>query len=129
MFAKRTIDELGHLWLRVFLLQSTGYATVDVGHLEALDTVVGDVGHEVDIVDVELALLLSLGKDLAEQLYLGQVEMLAHLLDHPDVAEELGAQVSVAHHRLANHVQVGVDELDDLLMGTDLAGSHLIELV
>ena len=106
-----------------------GDAAVDVGHFEALDAVVGDVGHEVDVVDVELAVLLALGVDLTEQFDLGVVEVLAHFLDHPNVAEELGSEVAVADDGLADHVQVGVDELDDLLLGTDALGGYLVELV
>ena len=106
-----------------------GDTSVDVRHLKTFDTVVRDVGHELYVVDVELAVFFSFGIDLAEELDLCVVEVFAHFLHHPDVAEELGTEVTVSDHRLSDHAQVGVDELDDLVLRTDLAGCHLVELV
>ena len=106
-----------------------GNAAVDVRHLEALDTIVGDVGHQIDIVDVELAVILALAEHLAEQFNLGIVEITAHLLDHPDVTEELRTQITIAHHRLANHAQMHVNQFDDFLLRGDTLGCHLVKLV
>ena len=55
--------------------------------------------------------------------------MLAHLLYHPDVTEELSTQVTVAHHRLSDHAQMGVDQLDDFILWADLTGCHLVEFI
>ena len=124
-----TIDYLGHLGLGVFLLHAMGDTAVDIRHFETLDTLVGDVGHEVDVVDVELTVFLTFRIDLTEEFDLSVVEMLAHLLYHPDVTEELSTQVTIAYYRLTDHAQVGVDQFDDLVLRTDLTGGHLVEFV
>ena len=115
MLAQRAIDKLGHLGLGVLLGVAMSYAAVDIRHLKTFDAIVRDVGNKVHVVNIELALLFSLGKDLAEKLHLSTVETLAHLLHHPDVTEEFGTEVSVTNDRLTNHGQMRVDQLDDLL--------------
>ena len=129
MLPQSAVDELGHLRLGVLLAHAMRDAPIYIRYFEALDAIVGDVGHQVHVFNVELAVLLAFGKHLAEQLHLSQVEMLAHLLDHPDVAEELGPQIAVAHHSLTDHAQVGVNQLDDLLLRADLAGGNLVKFV
>ena len=104
-----------------------GYAPIDVGNFKTLDAVVGDVGHEVYVVNIELAVFLSLRVDLTEKLDFLVIEILAYLLYHPDVSEKLGTQVSVTHNGLANHVQVSVNQLNHFLLRTNALGCHLVE--
>ena len=106
-----------------------GDTAIDIGYFKAFDTIVGDVGHQIDVVDVELAVFLSFGIDFAEELDLCVIEVFTHFLNHPDVTEEFGTQVTIAHHRLTDHTQMGVNQLDDLVLRTDLTGSHLVKLV
>ncbi len=42
------------------------YATVNVRHLESLDTIMGDVGNKVDVVNVKLSVFLALGINCAK---------------------------------------------------------------
>ena len=127
--AQCAIDHLGHHRPRGLLGQPVAQPPVDERHLQALDAVVGDVGDQIDVVDVKLAVGLGFGIDLAEEFDLVLVEVLAHLLHLPDVAEELRAQVAVADDGLLDHAQMGVDELDDLVLGTDLLVGHFVQLV
>ena len=60
------IDEFGYLWLSVFLPHTVGNASVDIRYFKALDTIMADICHQIYILYVELAVFLSLGKDLAE---------------------------------------------------------------
>ena len=127
--SQRTVDYLSHLRLGVFLLHAVCYSTIYIRYFESLDTVVGDIGHQVNIVNIELTVFLTFGIYLTEELNLSIVEVAAHLLYHPDVAEELGTQVSVAYYGLTNHAQVGVDKLNNLILGADFACCHLVQLV
>ena len=74
-----TIDHLCHLGLRVLLLHTVRDTSVDIRHFQALDTIVGDVGHQFNVVDVKLSVFLAFGIYLAEQFYFLVIEMLAHL--------------------------------------------------
>ena len=84
-------------------------SSVDIRYFESLDTIVSDVGHKVDVVDIKLALQLSLGIYCAEEVDLVLVEILPHLLHHPYISEELGTQVAVAHHHFLYHTEMRVD--------------------
>ena len=61
VFAEGAIDNLRHLRLRVLLSHSVCDAPVDIRYFEALNTIVGDVGHKIYVVNIELALLLAFG--------------------------------------------------------------------
>ena len=102
---------------------------IDERHLKSLDAVVGDVGNQFNVVDVELAFGLTLGIHFAEQFYLVLVKVLAHLLNHPYIAEESSTQVSVAHHRLLDSGKMGVDEFNNLVLRLYPLGSHLVHAV
>ena len=67
--------------------------------------------------------------DLAEKFQLILVEVLARLLHHPNVAEELRSQVAVTHHGLLNHAQVGIYKFDNLVLRADVFGRYLVQLV
>ena len=87
--AEGTIDDLGHLRLSVLLSHTVRDTPVYIRYFEALNTIVGDVGHKIYVVNIELALLLAFGIDLAEEFDFCVVKALANLLHHPDIAEEL----------------------------------------
>ena len=129
LLSKCTIYELGYLRLGGLFSHAAGYASVDIRYLQSFDTIVRDICHKVHILNVKLATFLSFSKYLAEQFYLGIVKMTAHLLYHPDITEELCTQVSIAYHSLTNHAQMGVNQFDNLVLGTDFASSYLIEFV
>ena len=101
-----TIDHLCYLGLRIFLLHSVCDTSVNIRYFQSLDTIVGDVGHKIHIVDVKLTIFLTFRIDLTEEFDFGIVKMLTHLLYHPDVTEELCTQVAVSDHRLADHTQI-----------------------
>ena len=88
-----------------------------------------DVGNKIDILNIEFPVGLSLCIHLAEKLYFVLVEVLAHLFHHPYIAEELGSEVSVAHHRLANHAQVRVNQFYNLVLRPCFLRRHLVEAV
>ena len=101
----------------------------DIWHFQSLDAIVGDVGYEFHVVDVELSFALAVGIHLAEEFYLILVEMLPHLLHHPDVAKEGGSQITVSHHGFLYHAQMGVYQFDDLVLRPDIPRRHLVKLV
>ena len=100
---------------------------IDERNFQALDTIVGDVGHQVNIVDVKLTGILALAIDTTEDFDFILIKVLSHLLHHPDVAEKLSAQITITHHSLLNHTEMGIDEFDDLVLRTHLAVGHLIQ--
>ena len=126
---QRTIDHLGYLGFRILLFHTMRDTSVDIRYFQSLDTIVGDVGHEIHIVDVKLSVFLTFRIDLTEEFDLCIVKMLAHLLYHPDITEEFCTQVTISHHRLTNHTQVGIDQFDDFVLWTDFARCHLVKLV
>ena len=123
------IDELSHKRFAGFGGHAVTKSAIDERHLETFNAIVGDVGGEINVVDVKFAIGLGFGKDFAEEFHLVFIEVFPDLFDHPDVAKEGGTQVSVAHDCLLDHAQVGVDELDDLLLRPNLALGHLVHLV
>ena len=91
MLAQGAINHLRYQGLAGLFGQAVAQATIDEGHLKALDAIMGDVGHKIHIVDVKLAVGLAVGVNLTKQFDLVLVEVLANLFHRPDVAEKLGA--------------------------------------
>ena len=104
-------------------------AAIDEGHLEAFDTIVGDVGYEVNVFNVKFAIGLAFGIYFSEQFYLVFIKVFAHLFYHPYIAEKLGAKVAVAHHRFAYHTKVGIYQLYNFVLWAYLHRRYLIEFV
>lgn len=116
--AQRAIHHLGNKGLACLGRHAVAETAADIRHFEALDTIVSYVGHQLNIVNVELAVELSVGINLAEQLYLVLVKVFSYLLNHPYISEKGRAKIAVAHHGLLNHVQMGVNKLDNLVLRT-----------
>ena len=51
------------------------------------------------------------------------------LFYHPDIAEKLCTQITIANDSFLYHTQMGIYKLDNLILRPDLLGSHLIKLV
>ena len=104
-----TIDNFCHERARGFFRQSVSQTTIDKRHFKNFDTIVRNVGHESYVFNIKLTVGFRIRIDLAEKLQFVLIEILTHFLHHPDVAKEFSTQVSVAHHCLTNHIQMGVD--------------------
>lgn len=115
--AQCTVDHLGHERTTHLFCHAVAQTPIYIRNLKPLDAIMGDVGNKVDVVYVELAFGLAIGIDLAEELYFVFVKLLAHLLDHPYVAEELGPEIAVAYNGFFDHAQMGVYQLYDLSCG------------
>ena len=129
LVAQRTVDDFLHERFACLFGEPMAEPSVDKRYFQSLDTIMSDVGNKIHVVNVELSVSLSVGIYFSEKFNLVLVEILAHFLHRPDVTEELGAQVAVAHHRFLDHAQVSVDELHDLVLRPNLFRGHLVELV
>lgn len=95
VLAQRSIDDLGHKGTARLLRQSVTQTAIDERHLKAFDAIVGDVGHQLYIVDIKLAIGFPLRIHFAEELDLILVKVLAYLLYRPDVTEEFGPEITI----------------------------------
>ena len=59
---------------------TVGYATIYIRYFKTLYTIVRDVGYQINVLNIELTIFLSFGKDLTEQLYLCIIEVLSRLI-------------------------------------------------
>ena len=89
----------------------------DVGHFEAFEGVVQDVGCHVDFGDGEEAFVDAVSEDVTEDFGLSEVEFFACFLHAPDVAEEGGAEGAIAEDDGFDGVEAHVDVGDELFVG------------
>ena len=104
-----TIHNFRNERLAGFLGQSMAKTTVNKRYFEAFYTIVRNIGHKPHVVNIKFSVGLALGINLTEKLHLVLVKVFPHLLYGPDVAEKLGTKVAIAHYRLTNHGEMGVD--------------------
>ena len=81
--AQGSIHDFGHERFAHFLSHAVSESPIDIRHFKSLNTIVSDVGHKVDIVDIKFALQLSLGINLSEKVDFVFVEIFSHLLTLP----------------------------------------------
>ena len=92
---------------------------IDIWHLKALDTIVCDIGHKVDIVNVELSLLFAVGIYFSEE---GDFLLINRngLWDLPKGHQEAGEDIrTTAMREVQEETGVMQLELRDLICITD----------
>ena len=92
--------------------------TIDIRNLESFDAIMDDVNRHTNICDIKLSLTNTLHDDLRNEIHLGTVKLLTHLLHQPDVTEELGTQIAIAYHGFLDKTKVGVNQLTNLSSGS-----------
>ena len=103
--------------------------SIDKWNLETFDTIVSNIGHQIDVINIKLTIFSSFGINSSENLYLVFIEVLSRFLNHPDVSEELSTEVTVSYNRFLDHTEVSIDKLNDFILWTHLAISTLVQLV
>ena len=104
-----------------------GKVVANVGHIEPPQRIVQHRGGSRHIGDMKHPLLYPFGEDAPQERLLADVDAAPGLLHLPDVAEELGPQRTVAHHRLLDRLQTGVDVVEQLLLGRQVAVGKPLE--
>ena len=104
-----------------------GKVVANVGHIEPPQRIVQHRGGSRHIGDMKHPLLYPFGEDAPQERLLADVDAAPGLLHLPDVAEELGPQRTVAHHRLLDRLQPGVDVVEQLLLGRQVAVGKPLE--
>ena len=113
--------------LDAFTLAPPVDVAADVGHFEAFEGVMDDVGRHVDVGDGEEALVDAVVEDVAQDFRLSEIEFLAGLLHAPDVAKEGSAERAVAKDDGLDGVETHIDVCDQLSIGWQSARGHLEE--
>ena len=113
--------------LDAFTLAPPVDVAADVGHFEAFEGVMDDVGRHVDVGDGEEALVDAVVEDVAQDFRLSEVEFLAGLLHAPDVAKEGSAECAIAKDDGLDGVETHIDVCDQLSIGWQSARGHLEE--
>ena len=103
--------------------------SIDKWNLETFDTIVSNIGHQIDVINIKLTIFSSFGINSSENLYLVFIEVLTRVLNYPDVSEELSTEVTVSYNRFLDHTEVSIDKLNDFILWTHLAISTLVQLV
>ena len=113
--------------LDAFTLAPPVDVAADVGHFEAFEGVMDDVGRHVDVSDREEALVDAVVEDVAQDCRLSEIEFLAGLLHAPDVAKESSAERAVAKDDGLDGVETHIDVCDQLSIGWQSARGHFEE--
>ena len=103
--------------------------TAYIWHLKSFNTIMRDICHQVHIVYLKLTNGLTLGIYLAEYLQFIFIEVLTHLLHHPNVTEKSSTKVTVAHDGLLNHVKMRINQLKNLVLRANFHVSDFIHLI